>query len=274
MDIQEKLKRIEQIKISAEEEIAVLKKLYGYIDLTTLEGTDNDQVIKTLCERALHEESHPEKLPLVAAVCVYPVFVKQAKSLLRDSGVNVASVAGAFPGGHSPLKLRLEELKYALAQGADEIDMVISRGKLLEGDFNFVFKEIDAFKTLCKKQHLKVIIETGELKTEKHIRAASKLAMEAGADFIKTSTGKVKPAATMPASLIMMEEIKKFYDKTGHRVGIKLAGGISEPKQALQYYHLLKETLGQDWVTKDLFRIGASRLTGNLLSRVQNLTKL
>lgn len=272
MELQERLNKIENTELSAEKESALLKEIYGYIDLTTLEGTDNEQVINDLCERAMNNDPGIGDLSEVAAVCVYPLFVKQAKLLLKNSKINVASVAGAFPSGQSPLNLRLEEAKYALEKGADEIDMVINRGKLLEGDLNYVFHEVDSFKKLCKQKHLKVILETGELKTEKHIRAASKLAMEAGADFIKTSTGKIKPAATFAAAYVMMQEIKTYHKKTGHKVGIKLAGGISEPEDALKYYMLVQDVLGDEWLNKDYFRIGASRLTGNILSRIRNLT--
>ena len=243
-----------------------LRTLLSCIDLTTLEGSDNTGRIIELCRKAC---SFGESgLPLPAAVCVYPPFVRLAKNQLEGTGILVASVAGAFPSGQSPLAVRLEEVRYTVNEGADEIDMVISRGRLLEGDENYVFDEIAAIREVCKKVHLKVILETGELKTPALIRKASEIAIAAGTDFIKTSTGKIPPAATEEAMEIMLEVIREQYEKTGKKTGIKPAGGISEPKQALQFYLLTKRILGPDCLNKNLFRIGASRLADGLAREI------
>jgi len=243
-----------------------LRTLLSCIDLTTLEGSDNTARIVELCRKAC---SFGESgLPLPAAVCVYPPFVKLAKNQLKGTDIRVAAVAGAFPSGQSPLAVRLEEVRYTVNEGADEIDMVISRGRLLEGDERYVFDEIAAIREVCKEVHLKVILETGELKTPALIRKASEIAIAAGADFIKTSTGKIQPAATEEAVGIMLKVIREHYKKTGKKTGIKPAGGISEPKQALQYYLLTKRILGTDWLNKNLFRIGASRLADGLAREI------
>jgi len=242
------------------------RTLLSCIDLTTLEGSDNTARIAELCRKAI---SFGESgLPLPAAVCIYPPFVKFAKDQLKGSGILVAAVAGAFPSGQSPLSVRLGEVRYTVDEGADEIDMVISRGRLLEGDDNFVFDEIAAIREVCKDVHLKVILETGELKSHDLIRKAAGIAIAAGADFIKTSTGKIQPAATEEAMEIMLEVIRKAYEKTGKKTGIKPAGGISEPKQALQYYLLTERILGENWLNKNLFRIGASRLADGLAREI------
>ncbi len=242
------------------------RTLLSCIDLTTLEGSDNTARIVELCRKAC---SFGESgLPLPAAVCVYPPFVGLAKNQLKGTGILVAAVAGAFPSGQSPLAVRLEEVRYTINEGADEIDMVISRGRLLEGDESYVFDEIAAIREVCKEVYLKVILETGELKTPALIRKASEIAIAAGTDFIKTSTGKIQPAATEEAMEIMLEVIREQYKKTGKKTGIKPAGGISEPKQALQYYLLTKRILGTDWLNKNLFRIGASRLADGLAREI------
>ena len=202
----------------------------------------------------------------VAAVCVYPVFVKQARKCLQGSGIRVASVAGAFPAGQSPLPVKLQEVKYALDEGADEIDMVISRGSLLEGDYNKVFDEIAAIRQISAAKTLKVILETGELQTSDNIEKASQLAIDAGADFIKTSTGKIAVSATLEASEVMLKVIRKNYEKTGKRVGFKAAGGISTPEEVLKYYQLTQNILGKEQTTNQFFRIGASRLTERLFA--------
>lgn len=245
-------------------QIQVYKTLLGMIDLTTLEGADTQQRIKDLCHQAMAFADGKTGVPPTAAVCVYPPFVKLAKQELAGTQVEVASVAGAFPSGQSPIHIKVEEVKYAVDQGADEIDMVISRGKFLEGKYDTVFEEIQAIKAVCDNAHLKVILETGELDGLNHVRNASLLAIAAGADFIKTSTGKVKPAATLPAFLVMLDVIKTHYEQTGKRIGIKPAGGISEPQDALNYYLLVENVLGEAWLNKSLFRVGASRLAGKL----------
>src|SRR5256885_9065320 len=208
------------------------------------------------------------EVPPCAAVCVYPNLVRAAKKFLGDSGGKVASVGTAFPAGLMPLKLKLEEVRTAVRNGADEIDMVIDRGVFLAGEHSRVFDEISATKAACGPAHLKVILETGELQTYDNVRIASDIAMRAGADFIKTSTGKISPAATMPVTLVMLEAIRDYFFATGVRIGMKPAGGIRTAKQALAYLVMLKETLGDDWLTPDLFRFGASTLVNDVLMQI------
>ena len=239
------------------------------IDLTTLDGKDTPEKVRQLCYKAQHLHDSMEGLPNVAAVCVYPTFVSVAKKELEGSGIKIASVSTAFPSGQSTLEVKLSDTKFAIDQGADEVDMVISRGKFLSGEYNFVFDEIAAVKEVCGKVHLKVILETGELDTLDNVRKASEIAMHAGADFIKTSTGKISPAATMPVTYVMLLAIKDYYKKTGIKIGMKPAGGIATAKQSLQYLVMLKETLGDDWMNKDLFRFGASRLANDILMQLQ-----
>jgi deoxyribose-phosphate aldolase len=199
---------------------------------------------------------------------VYPTLVRVARQAVGMTGIKVAAVATGFPSGQYPLQTKLDDTKYAVEEGADEIDMVISRGHFLAGDYAYVFDEIAAIKAACGSAHLKVILETGELSTLDNVRRASDLAMHAGADFIKTSTGKVQPAATLPVTLVMLEAIRDFYYATGKKIGMKPAGGISTAKTSLQYLVVLRETLGQDWLTPDLFRIGASRLANDILLQI------
>ncbi len=254
--------RIRQIQQAAKEGTNEdYRLILSCLDLTTLEGSDNNEKILSVCRKATNFS------PNVAAVCFYPPFVRLAKSELKNTGVKVASVAGGFPSGQTSLKIKLEEVKWAVDEGADEIDMVISRGKFLEGEYNVVFDEIAAIKEACGSAHLKVILETGELKTIANIRKASEIALNAGGDFIKTSTGKISPAATPEAFVVMLDTILEFYQKTGQKRGIKPAGGISEPEQALLYLNLLRAVPGNDWAHKDLFRIGASRLADKLTGR-------
>ena len=239
------------------------------IDLTTLEGKDTPKKVVQLCYKAQHLHDSMLDLPTVAAVCVYPTLVGVAKKELIGSGINVASVSTAFPSGQSTLEVKLNDTKFAVDQGADEVDMVISRGKFLAGEYNFVFDEIAAVKEVCGKAHLKVILETGELDTLDNVRKASDIAMYAGADFIKTSTGKISPAATMPVTYVMLEAIKDYYKKTGIKIGMKPAGGISTAKKSLQYLVMLKETLGDGWMSKEMFRFGASRLANDVLMQLE-----
>jgi deoxyribose-phosphate aldolase len=254
--------RIRQIQQAAKEgTIEDYRLILSCLDLTTLEGSDNNEKILSVCIKAANFS------PNVAAVCFYPPFVRLAKSELKNTGVKVASVAGGFPSGQTSLKIKLDEVKWAVEEGADEIDMVISRGKFIEGEYTVVSDEIAAIKEACGSAHLKVILETGELKTIANIRKASEIALNAGGDFIKTSTGKISPAATPDAFVVMLDTILEFYKKTGQKRGIKPAGGISEPQQALLYLNLLRAVLGNDWATKDLFRIGASRLADKLTGR-------
>ena len=243
-----------------------LKLILSCIDNTTLEGADTREKVKSLCERSIAMQDPQKGIGHVAAVCVYPVFVRQAKELLSGSGIRVASVAGAFPAGQSPIHVKVAEVEYAVAEGADEIDMVISRGALLEGDYDRVRSEVAAIKQACGEAHLKAILETGELQSEENIRRASELAIEGGADFIKTSTGKIAISATPEAAEVMLKVIADHYQKTGKLVGFKAAGGISTPEQALQYLELAKRYMGKEYVNSQFFRIGASRLTNKLFS--------
>jgi deoxyribose-phosphate aldolase len=254
------------IKTSAK--LAGLKLAISMMDLTTLEGKDTPGKVAFLCRKAMQPADPRYQVPACAAVCVYPNFVRAAKKFLGDCGVKVASVATAFPTGLMPLKLKLEEVRTAARDGADEIDMVINRGVFLAGDHERVFDEIAATKEACGAAHLKVILETGELQTYDNVRIASEIAMRAGADFIKTSTGKVSPAATMPVTLVMLEAIRDYFYETGIRIGMKPAGGIRNAKQALAYLVMVKETLGDDWLTADLFRFGASTLVNDVLMQI------
>jgi len=239
------------------------------IDLTTLEGSDNQQKITDLCNKALNFYDVKRSISTTAAVCVYPPFVAQAKLLLKDTTVRVASVAGAFPAGQSPIEIKVAEVRYAVKEGADEIDMVISRGKFLEGNYQAVYDEILAIRKACANARLKVILETGELMTAQNIYKASQLAIAAGADFIKTSTGKISVNATPEAFLVMLDAIKRHYNRTGKIVGIKAAGGISDPETAMKYLNLAAQVLGQDWLTNRYFRIGASRLANKLFEKIK-----
>lgn len=235
------------------------------IDLTTLEGADTVGKVRALCSKAIRPDPADPTAPRVAAVCVYSDLVATAREHLAGSGVKVASVATAFPSGRSSLAVKLADVGDAVAAGADEVDMVIDRGAFLSGHYSAVFDEIVAVKEACKQAHLKVILETGELATYDNVRRASWLAMLAGADFIKTSTGKVSPAATLPVTLVMLEAVRDFRRATGHQVGVKPAGGIRTAKDAVRYLVLVNETAGDDWLTPDWFRLGASSLLNDLL---------
>jgi deoxyribose-phosphate aldolase len=245
-----------------------LRLILNMIDLTTLEGKDTAGKVKQLCYKAMHPHDALPGLPTVAAVCVYPSMVGIAKKALDGSGINVASVATAFPSGQAPRDVKIRDTKYAVSEGADEVDMVISRGKFHEGEYNFVYDEIAAVKAACGKARLKVILETGELGTLDKVRRASEIAMYAGADFIKTSTGKIQPAATMPVTLVMLEAIRDFYEKTGIKIGMKPAGGISKSKLALHYLVMVKEVLGDEWLNNEWFRFGASSLANDVLMQL------
>jgi deoxyribose-phosphate aldolase len=238
------------------------------IDLTTLEGKDTPGKVRQMCYKAVHLHDSFPGLPSVAAVCVYPSMVGLAKSLLKKSSVKVASVSTAFPSGQAPLDVKIADTKFAVDQGADEIDMVISRGKFLAGEYSFVFDEIAKIKEVCGKARLKVILETGELATLDNVRKASDIAIYAGADFIKTSTGKIQPAATMQVTYTMLMAIRDYYDETGVMIGMKPAGGISNSKLALHNLVMVKELLGEDWLTNDWFRFGASSLANDVLMQI------
>jgi len=246
--------------IKNEAKRAGLHMAVAMMDLTTLEGMDTPGKVRHLCRKALAPMEVRYGCPSVAAVCVYPNFVALAKKLTAGSSVKIASVATAFPSGQSALKVKLADVHHAVGEGADEIDMVIDRGAFLAGEYSRVFDEIAAIREASADAHLKVILETGELQTYDNVRLASEIAMRAGAHFIKTSTGKVSPAATLPVTLVMLEAIRDYFHDTGHMIGMKPAGGIRTSKEALQYLVMVKETLGAAWLTPDWFRFGASSL--------------
>nr|WP_189181208.1 deoxyribose-phosphate aldolase [Microbispora rosea] len=243
----------------------------GMVDLTTLEGADTPGKVRAMCAKAVRPDPSDPTVPRVAAVCVYPDLVATAVEALRGSGVKVASVATSFPSGRSSLDVKVAETRLAVAAGAAEIDMVIDRGAFLAGDYLKVYEEIAATKEACGDSHLKVILETGELATYDNVRRASWLAMIAGADFIKTSTGKVSPAATLPVTLVMLEAVRDFLAATGRKVGVKPAGGIRTTKDAIKYLVLVNETAGPDWLHPDWFRLGASSLLNDLLMQRQKM---
>lgn len=258
------------IKAAAKEQ--GLRLAVSMMDLTTLEGKDTPGKVTHLCRKALRPMADRFGCPPCAAVCVYPVHVDHARAELEGTGVKVAAVATGFPSGQYPLDIRLADVRDAVARGADEIDMVIDRGALLRGDWALVADEIAAVKQACGEAHLKVIFETGELGDYDDVRFISGLAIDAGADFIKTSTGKVSPAATLPVSLVMLEAIRDHYLRTGVRIGMKPAGGIRKAKEALQYLVMVKETLGDAWLTPDLFRFGASSLLTDVELQIARMT--
>jgi deoxyribose-phosphate aldolase len=266
--VEERVSRFQKRSIKNESKLQGLKMALNMIDLTTLEGKDTPAKVKQMCYKAQHLHDAFPGIPNVAAVCVYPSMVGVAKNELKGSDVKVASVSTAFPSGQSPLQIKLDDTKFAVDSGADEIDMVISRGKFLEGDYNFVYDEIAAIKEVCGNARLKVILETGELVTLDNVRKASDIAMYAGADFIKTSTGKIKPAATMQVTYTMLQAIKDFHEETGIMVGMKPAGGISNSKLALHYLVMVNETLGGEWLTNEWFRFGASSLANDVLMQI------
>lgn len=266
--VEERASKFTKRSIKKESKLNGLLLTLNMIDLTTLEGKDTEGKVKQMCYKARHLHDAMPGLPTVAAVCVYPSMVKIAKKAVADSGVKIASVATAFPSGQAPKEVKIRDTRYAVSQGADEVDMVISRGKFLQGEYNAVFDEIAEIKENCGEARLKVILETGELGSFDKVRRASDLAMYAGADFIKTSTGKIQPAATLPVTLVMLEAIRDFYYETGKMVGMKPAGGISKSKLALHYLVMLKETLGNDWMTNEWFRFGASSLANDVLMQI------
>ncbi len=249
--------------------VAGLKLAISMMDLTTLEGKDTAGKVRQMCRKAVTPMDSDPTLPSCAAVCVYPNFVTIAKAALSGSAVKVASVATAFPSGQSPLPVKLDDVRRAVDFGADEIDMVIDRGAMLSGDYAKVFDEIAATKIACGPAHLKVILETGELGSYDVVRKASDLAIAAGADFIKTSTGKIQPAATPAVTLVMLEAIRDHFYQTGVRIGMKPAGGVRTAKQSLHYLVIVKETLGDAWLTPDLFRFGASALLNDVLMQLE-----
>ena len=266
--VEERVSRFQKRSIKNESKMQGLRMALNMIDLTTLEGKDTPGKVRQMCYKAQHLHDVYSGLPTVAAVCVYPSMVKIAKQEVKGSGVKVASVSTAFPSGQAPLDVKIMDTKFAVDQGADEIDMVISRGRFLSADYNFVFDEIAAIKEVCGKARLKVILETGELVTLDNVRRASDIAMYAGADFIKTSTGKIQPAATMQVTYTMLEAIRDFMNATGKQIGMKPAGGISNSKLALHNLVMVNETLGSKWLTNEWFRFGASSLANDVLMQI------
>ena len=269
--VEERVARFQSRSIKNASKRQGLDLVLSMIDLTTLEGKDTPGKVKQMCYKAHHLHDSYPNLPTVAAVCVFPSMVKTAKTALLGTSVKVASVSTAFPSGQSTRAVKLADTKFAVDEGADEIDMVISRGKFLAGEYNFVFDEIAAIKEACGKARLKVILETGELCTLDSVRKASDIAIYAGADFIKTSTGKIQPAATMQVTYTMLMAIKDYYDATGIMIGMKPAGGISTSKLALHNLVMVKEILGNNWLTNDWFRFGASSLANDVLMQIMKL---
>ncbi|GAC1352151.1 MAG: deoxyribose-phosphate aldolase [Polyangiales bacterium] len=273
--LEERAASLAKRSIKKESKVEGLKLTISMMDLTTLEGKDTPGKVVSMCRKAqqpmeqLRGAGNLGDIPSCAAVCVYPNLVAVARRALAGSTVKIASVATAFPSGQSPLAVKLDDVRRAVGFGADEIDMVIDRGAFLRGDYGLVFDEIARTKEACGGAHLKVILETGELGTYDNVRLASAIAIDAGADFIKTSTGKVQPAATLPVTLLMLEAIRDHEDEGGRRIGMKPAGGVRTAKQALQYLCVVNETLGPNWLTPDLFRFGASALLNDVLMQLE-----
>jgi deoxyribose-phosphate aldolase len=267
--VEERAAMLARRSIKREAKLFALELAVRMMDLTTLEGADTPGKVAALASKALRPDPADASVPSVAAVCVYPNLVPAAKERVRGSGVKVASVATGFPSGQTPTDIKVAETERVVEMGADEVDMVIDRGAFLSGRYARVYDEIVQVKEVCAGRHLKVILETGELGTYDNVRRASLLAMAAGADFIKTSTGKLPSAATLPVTLVMLEAIRDVYDETGRKVGMKPAGGIRTSKQAVQYLVQLYETLGAEWLTPDLYRLGASSLLNDVLMQIR-----
>jgi deoxyribose-phosphate aldolase len=269
--VEERAARLAARSVKTSAKARAVDLAISMVDLTTLEGADTPGKVRALCAKAARPDPGDAGVPRVAAVCVYCDLVATAVAALRGTGIGVASVATGFPSGRAPLEVKLADTRRAVADGAAEIDMVIDRGAFLAGDYRKVFDEIVAVKAECGGAHLKVILEAGELVTYDNVRRASWLAMLAGADFIKTSTGKVSPAATLPVTVVMLEAVRDFRDRTGRQVGVKPAGGIRTAKDAIRYLVAVKETAGADWLTPQWFRIGASSLLNDLLMQRRKL---
>jgi deoxyribose-phosphate aldolase len=267
--VEERAATLAKRSIKREAKLWALDLSVRMMDLTTLEGADTPGKVAALCSKAARPDPVDRTVPPVAAVCVYPNLVPVAKERLQGTGVKVASVATGFPSGQYPTEIKVADVRAAVELGADEIDMVIDRGAFLSGRYAKVYDEIVRVKEACGGTHLKVILETGELGTYDNVRRASLLAMAAGADFIKTSTGKISPAATLPVALVMLEAIRDVHDETGRKIGFKPAGGIRTAKQAVQHLVLVHETLGPDWLTPDLHRFGASSLLNDVLMQIR-----
>jgi deoxyribose-phosphate aldolase len=267
--VEERAASLARRSIKREAKLFALELAIRMMDLTTLEGQDTPGKVAALCSKAVRPDPSEPTIPSVAAVCVYPNLVPTAVARLHQTGVKVASVATAFPSGQAPLDVKLREVEDVVAMGADEVDMVIDRGAFLAGRYAKVYDEVARVKEACGPAHLKVILEVAELGTYDNVRRASILSMAAGADFIKTSTGKLSSAATLPVTLVMLEAVRDVYEETGRKVGVKPAGGIRQAKQAVQYLVQLHETLGPDWLTPDLYRIGASSLLNDVLMQIR-----
>jgi deoxyribose-phosphate aldolase len=267
--VEERAASLSRRSIKRESKLFALDLAVRMMDLTTLEGADTPGKVAALASKAMRPDPSDLTIPPVAAVCIYPNLIEVARKRLGDSGVKVASVATAFPSGQTPTDIKVAEAARAAELGADEIDMVIDRGAFLSGNYARVYEEVRRVKEAVGEAHLKVILETGELGTYDNVRRASLLAVAGGADFIKTSTGKIQPAATLPVTLVMLEAIRDVYEETGRRIGMKPAGGIRHAKQAVQYLVLLHETLGLEWLTPDLFRFGASSLLNDVLLQIR-----
>ena len=267
--VEERAATLAKRSIKRDAKLFALDLAVRMIDLTTLEGADTPGKVAALCSKGIRPDPADLTVPSVAAICVYPNLVPTAVERTRGTSVKVASVATAFPSGQTPTHVKVAEVRDVVEMGADEVDMVIDRGAFLSGRYAKVYDEIVQMKEAAGDAHLKVILETGELGTYDNVRRASLLAMAAGADFIKTSTGKLPSSATLPVTLVMLEAIRDVYEETGRRVGMKAAGGIRQSKQAVQYLVQLHETLGPEWLTPDLYRLGASTLLNDVLMQIR-----
>ena len=268
-EIKKEVDLLIKTKVVENDTIDVKKALFSFIDLTTLNSTDNDESVMEFTEQVKRIDSEFADLKNVAAICVYPNFAQVVKDTLEVENVNIACVSGGFPSSQTFIEVKIAETAMAIMEGADEIDIVISVGQFLNENYEEMCDEIEELKNTCKDKHLKVILETGALQTSSNIKKASILSMYSGADFIKTSTGKQQPAATPEAALVMCQAIKEYYDITGNKIGFKPAGGINTVNDALIYYTIVKEILGEEWLTNKLFRIGTSRLANLLLSEIR-----
>lgn len=270
-DVEKNLLKIKEIAKSREKDLEVLKKCFSLIDLTTLNSTDGEEKGKQFADKVNGFSEQYPSLQNVAAICVYPTLIAAVRENLKVKNVKIASVAAGFPSSQTFIDIKLSECQMAIEFGADELDVVISLGAFLEGDYFTVFSELQQIKDVAEETHVKVILETGAIPSLQEIKLASFLAMEAGADFIKTSTGKLEPAATPEAMYVMCESIKEFYEKTGRRVGIKPAGGVAKTSDATLYYSIVEQILGHEWLNPELFRLGASRLANTLLSDITEI---
>lgn len=268
-DIQARVADLIEKKVPENNTEEVKKLLFNCIDLTTLNSTDSDESVMHFTEKVNEFDNEFPDMKNVAAICVYPNFADIVKNTLQVDGINIACVSGGFPSSQTFIEVKVAETALAIADGADEIDIVISIGKFLSGDYETMCEEIQELKEVCKERHLKVILETGALKTASNIKKASILSMYSGADFIKTSTGKQQPAATPEAAYVMCEAIKEYYQKTNNKIGFKPAGGINTVHDAIIYYTIVKEILGEEWLNNRLFRLGTSRLANLLLSDIK-----